>query len=79
MVTNLKSCCRLYMLMIVYRKIKDHSDFIILQEDLNRLAIWSKIWDLKYDLIQINARPCISADNRKLTNIIISYMVNPLW
>ena len=41
MVTNLKSCCRLYADdCILYGKIKDYSDFIILQEDLNKLALW---------------------------------------
>ena len=50
MVTNLKSCCRHHADdCILYRKIKDHSDFIILQEDLNRLALWSKTWELRFN------------------------------
>ena len=53
MVTNLKSCCRLYADdCILYRKIKDHSDFIILQEDLNRLALCSKTWELRFNTSQ---------------------------
>ena len=65
MVTYFKSCCRLKANdCILYSKIKDHSNFIILEEDHDKLALWSKTWNLAFNILGVPEK-----ENRFLTNI----------
>ena len=38
---------------ILYSKIKDHSNFIILEEDLDKLALWPKTWKLAFNILGV--------------------------